>query len=349
MRLEYIIFVLISILIVSCSENSTSIKDDPIIPDYGNFSVNQVDYDSLHIESNNTIKISERSVEKIFLYVADDSEFILQDSLSPNYISNGDYYYLNFQFICNISKEKLYFDYRIQYQMSDNSFTRIDSSHLMLQYPYKSAQVFITANEVYPSMAIYFQDFYIGNQKMFFHPTGPLGLYEYDFNTGNTRTLEDYGSGNTIAHDSSFVFWDNGHYKIERYNILSDSTDLEFDLEQFNFEGIGGLECWQGKLYALFLSSQGNYLAIFDYDGNFLSTISYPEKMYYLTIDNGISYSINYEDKVLSLFDLDSENVIGSKLLPTNEWEGIRIYKGNFYYVEWARRVIGVFPLSDLQ
>ncbi len=309
--------------------------------------MNQVYYDSLHIESQNSIKCSEQIVDIIALFIEDESGYVFQDSVSPTYLEEGDYYYLNFQFSKKVAKSIINLNYRLQFKMTDETTEEIDSTHSMLNYPYLGGQVYITADEASSQITINFQDFDLDSDVLYFHPTGPLGLYEHNFKTVQTTELHSYPAGDYIAHDSNYVFFDDSRVLIYRYNTTTNSVDMDLNLNNLSFDRIAGLECWQNHLYVLFRSSSGNFIAKFNYQGNFISSEAYARDTFFLTIDSGIAYSHNYEI-TLSRFDLSTGQFLSDKLMPTQVGEGLRIKDNNFYYCDWDKRIIVYFPLSAL-
>lgn len=214
--------------------------------------------------------------------------------------------------------------------------------------PYKSAKVFILADEVYHEMEIYFQDIDLTDSTLIFHPSSSFGLYEYNFSTEHTSELVVYGAGDCIAQDSIFVFWDYGTQNIFRYNYKLDFTDLEFNLSSLNYNWITGLECWQNKLYVLFRATPQNFIGIFDYNGNFISSIPFQKDTYFLAIYDNVLYTHDYRT-VLSRFDLNTSTFLDDKILPTDDPSGIRIYKDKFYYIDWGKRLIGEMQLSEFE
>ena len=216
----------------------------------------------------------------------------------------------------------------------------------MLKYPYSSAKVFINAYEV-SDEDIYFQDFVLSDNDLFFHPTGPLGLYAYNLISKETEQLVLYPSGDHIAHDSMYVFYEIEGLCLYRYNLNSDTTDLQFNLNEITYQRILGLDTWQENLYVLFEAAT-NFLGIFEYNGDYIASIPYSKSTRFLTIYENIAYSVEKNKNELSLFDLQTTAFLDNKAMPTNEWEGIRIYNNTFYYVDYFKRIIGYLPLSDL-
>lgn len=51
-------------------------------------------------------------------------------------------------------------------------------------------------------------------------------------------------SGDCIASDSEYVFYDLNHDKIFRYNLKTDTTDMKLDLTSLNFTYIKGMDIY---------------------------------------------------------------------------------------------------------
>ena len=353
MRRLFLISLLPVFLILSCSDDSTSPQEEPITPEWRNFVIHYVDYDSLQIESKDTLKVENQSIERVVLSYKDGSVYVPQDSVEPAYVPDGDKFFLNYAFSKKIDHSVISLNFRINYILNDGSEVKIDTTALMLKYPYKNANVFVTVNNLGLSYNVYFEDIDLNAKNLFFHPSGPMGIYEYNILAQTTTELHNYSSGNSIAHDSDYVFYETAAYSIYRFNLDADSVDLKFDLSSIDYDWIQGLECYNGHLYGIFQKGSTSSLVQFDYSGNIVSTKPYVSDSYFLTIYNDIAYSITKEnDKwVLGRYDLNSETSLESRQLPTkiSEMEGIRIYEDYFYFADWGRQVVGYIPLSDIQ
>ena len=333
--------------LTSCLKNPASLEDDSGYINWHDFVIKQVNYDSLYIESGNTILLNGLLVQQIVLLEADNNMFIPQDTIIPTYVASGDNYYLNFQFRKKVSKEILHYHFKLQYKIKEG-VVEIDSTHLMLLYPYQSAQVFITADEVHPDYKIYFQDIDFNEDYLFFHPGGSLGLYKYNIQTKQTTVLAGYFGGDFIAHDSIYVFIDDSHRFIRRYNLESDTIDLEFNLASLIYNRINGIECFNGFVYVIFENSLAhNYIAKFDFEGNYLDSVPYANSRYCLTIESGIAYSQDY-GSALFRFDLSTNTDLKEKLTPVYNGAGIRIVNDKLFFVDWDKRCIGFIPISDI-
>ena len=348
MKIYFILFVISIILINSCQKTSTEVENELNFINWKEISINQVYYDSLKISSQNTILINSRSVESVILFELENNEFVPKDTIIPTYTETGDNYYLNFHFHKKVSKEILNYNFKVQYKIDDDKFFEIDTTHLMLRFPYKSAQLFITTEEVWQEYGIVFQDIDLNKDFLFFHPGGPFGLYKYNFNTKQSTELMRYPGGDFIAYDSIYVFVDDQHTYVKRYNLELDTVDLEFNLSSLTFDDINGIECYGGYVYVIFNNIySNNFIAKFDLNGSYLSSITYPRNRYCLTIESDIAYSQNY-GSTLFRFDLLTNTDLSEKLTPVYNGGGFRVYSDRFYFVDWDKRAIGYIPLSEL-
>ena len=345
-----LLFIVIGLFIFSCTENSLSYQRESTDLNWNIFKIDQVDYDSLHIENKDSVILHEKLVDKISLYSIENYDYILQDTLTPNYIATDDGYYIHFRFKKKLALEKLYYEFAIRYQFNDGSFIEIDTTHLMLKYPYKSAKVIFNCNEVNTRNDKYFhfQDIDFKNNTIYYHPLASYGLYDFNLESRQNNELVNYSGGDFIAFDSNYVFMDICHVTISRYNIVSKTVDLDFDLSSLDYDDINGMECWNGKLFVVFTNDGNNYIAKFDYDGEYIESIQYSKSTFYLTIDSGIAYSHDY-NKTLYRFDLESETFLSDLKMPAYGGEGIRIHDNQLFFVAYNKKVIGYIPISELK
>ena len=70
-----------------------------------------------------------------------------------------------------------------------------------------------------------------------------------------------------------------------------------------------------------------------------------------MAINSEIKYSIFFPDEDearLSRFDLSTNSFLEAGLLPTENWNGIRIYENKFYFTDFKKRLIGIIPISEI-
>ncbi len=190
---------------------------------------------------------------------------------------------------------------------------------------------------------------------MYVHPTGALGLYVYTFQTGTLEKLVEYSSGDFIATDSSFVFYETGGNWMYRYHLDNDSTDLPLSLSDLGYVSTRGLECYNDHLYAL-LENANDELSLlkFDYDGTLQSTTPIGEyNLAYLTIASHILHAINRggsgDPPGATLFRLNLENnQILTELPFTTSSDGIRIVGDSFYFADGELKQVRSFLVDQL-
>ena len=276
MKYYSVLFFVFVFILSSCKKNTVSVETEKNIPEWSSFSIVQVDYDSLQIVSQNQIKIDDNYVEKIVFSVNNGDSFSEIESVEPTYIAEDDYYYLNYSFSKKVESDIVDFNFKVDYYLKDQSVISIDSSTSMLKYPYSNSMVFLTTEDLSVGYPFRFQDIDLDDNFLFFHPTGPDGIYKYGFDNAETNELLSYGGGDFIAQDSGYIFYEIGGNEFYRYNIKEDTTDLVVSPGNI----INGLECYQGSLFVV-TENSGNYtIAEYDYSGNLLSTVPYFADIY---------------------------------------------------------------------
>ena len=199
---------------------------------------------------------------------------------------------------------------------------------------------------IHTEYKVWFQDIALLNDKLFYHPYGPWGLYEYDLKTNKTRLLVDYAAGDHIATDSNFVFADIDHYTIWKYDLSKDSAKEIIRFKHL-FSNIGGLDTYNGKLYVY--ETQTNSLNVYTYDGELLSTFSIPfNPGYYMTIIDGVAYFNNYFETTITRIDLKTMTKLPSIRAPVWDMSGMKFYNGYLYFCDYKRRLVGRVPVADL-
>ena len=196
------------------------------------------------------------------------------------------------------------------------------------------------------------QDIAVLGSKLYFHPSAAFGLYEHDLITKSTRELVPYGSGDYIAADSIFVFYDFSHKFVRRYNLSTDTTDLEFPLSS-DVE-LYGLGVYEHSVFVYINEFPGGcFLKKYSLDGMLLDSIPYTSAYSYVTIVDSIAYSMNYYTQPRSCeitrFDMRSRKYLSSLLSPVRLCGGIKVYEGNLYFCSSFKEFIGAVPFSALR
>jgi len=348
-KIKFIIFLIfISLFIISCDDNSSRYQIDPTDLDWNIFEINQVNYDSLIIKSQDSIKLDEQLVTKIIFYEIEKFEHIIIDSLVPTYIIAKEGYFINFEFNKDVKLSKLYFDFAIRFYFENGSFVEIEKNHFMLSYPYDSVKILFDANTICDNQEYHnVQDFDFVDNVLYFHPYGAFGLYEFN-KYGENIELVEYDGGDYIASDLNFVFIDWRHGLIKRYNTQLDTIDLSFDFSNLEYSQINGLECWNNNLYVMFDNEPNNFIAVFDYNGSYIKSIPYSRANYHLTIDDGIAYSRDLNNEI-NRFDLNTGIFLENKPMPTAEGEAIHIDDGFLFFIAYYKNLICYLPLSQLE
>ena len=337
----WIIFIIV--ILSSCESDIYVPVSTSQIEDVRNITIQQVDYDSIIVSNNENLILQTKDIDHVILGEKENLIFVGQDTIKPVYIGTNGNYTLQFKFQKKVESSIVKYDFTLRYLLFDYSWVDLDTFVLMYRYPYESTTIFITADLIqYPD--IFFQDFDMNKEYLFFHPTGPLGLYQYSFNSKQTRNLVKYGSGDFITSDSTYVFYQNGDY-VYRYNLMRDSTDLQLKPKQ-----PFGMDIYNHTLYVLLRDIYTPYtLARFDLDGNLIDSRPYQKLTSYMTIHDDILYSVDYSEKAISRFDLTTNTFLESRSAPTSKIYGIRIYGDRFYYADWGKRMIGTLPLWEIE
>lgn len=358
MRNKILLISLFLLLYLYCEKDKSITSpeipsDSPTKQELSKFQVIQVYYDSTVIKSDKNIILRTKAVEKIILGWKENGFFAGYDTLEPQYSPFDNGYYLDFQFEKNTGRTLRIYEFTLRFMLFNNDSIDVDTTAQLYKYPYQSAEIFITAEEVFQRENYHFQDIDRNDNYLFIHPVGPVGLIKYNLISKQTEELVLYSSGDCITSDSIYIFYDIGHKDILRYNLATDTTDMKLDLSGLNYSWIKGLDIYGGILYVLLESSPSYYLTKFDLQGNYLGFIEYSKTTIFMTINGDILYSIeispDWSGMGISRFNLITETFMENKSLPTNEWEGIRIYQDKFYFTDFYRQIIGTIPLNELE
>lgn len=395
MKIEkyFVLFISITILI-SCSKTTGPVLPDvtTTIADLSNFQTIIADHDSVVFKNNNDLLLEKKDVEEITIgknvggvfseisyneapaKINSHRKFAKQNrvnfstgamAIEPSYTEIDDKFRLEFEIPIKVSEMVYIENFIVRFTLTDDSFIDIESTVHFYKYPYANAELFFPYKLGQNGDLIdIVQDFDIVGNILYYHPYAANGLYSYDMTANQNQELLYYAGGDHITTADNYIFLDDSHWSIKRYNLSVDSVDMVFDMQQVEYCQdqeqnpyctnllIYGMAAGNGVVYALLFDIDKNlYLSQFDYDGNYLGSVTWDKQYpYNLEYHDGVLYSYQYffgEDLILR-FDLNSMSFLESKILPSPSPDGISIVNGRFYYSDYWRKAIFSIPLSDL-
>jgi len=385
---------LIVLLLISCNNSTEPIQGDVVTTkvDLSNFQTIIADHDSVVFINNDDLLLKKKDVKEITIGKNDGgvfSEINYNEApdkinshrkntkqnrvkistgtmvIEPSYTEVDDKFRLEFEIPIKVDNTIIIENFIVRFILTDDTYIDIESTVQFYKYPYDNAEIFFpyTLGQNGDLIDIV-QDFDIVGNILYYHPYAANGLYSFDMTTSQNKELFYYAGGDHITTADNYIFLDDSHWSIKRYNLSLDSVDMVFDMQQVEYCHdqdqnpyctnllIYGMAAGNGVVYALLFDIEKNlYLSQFDYDGNHLGSVTWDKQYpYNLEYYDGVLYSYQYffgEDLILR-FDLNSMSFLESKRLPSLSPDGISIVNGRFYYADYWRKAVFSIPLSDL-
>lgn len=328
----------------SCETNPSGPFAGPpfITPhDYRDVIIAMIDFNRVSVTRREGFDLRSPNVAWVSVGTKDSNGFTPSMTIPSTYSPGTQSYVVHFDFVSNVDESQINAPFTIRYYSADSTFVDVDTSVATFQYPYQGTQVVLQS--AFPDG--FYQDVDRIDSKLYYHPLGPMGLYEYDLNTHQITDLIDYSSGDHIAADSPFVFCDIGHNRVYRFNLAKNAIDLTFPPINPAWE-IAGLATENGLLYELLYYSP-MYIKVYTTDGIPVDSIPYEKYTYYISVHDSILYGQDANSQIVR-FDLRTRSFLPNLVAPSNEFEGIKIYGDQLYFCDDPRSSIGVIPLSDL-
>jgi hypothetical protein len=343
---------LILLFVVSCHEDSTGpsangTESHPVLiaDNYRNLVLKLRDYNVLQISHVAGLDLQSNSIQAIGIGMKDSNGYEQLRHVPSSYDSAARNYGIHFDFVVRMPQRLTQVTTTVRYYFGRTSFVDVDTTFQLYAYPYALARVFLENPIPYGTV----QDFSRVGDRLYVHPGGAAGLFEYDLASGKVKMLFSYGSGDHIAADSSFVFCELGRV-IARFNIKQSAVDTQFTVSRT----ITGLATYGGALYVRLEDATARipYVKVMSYEGATLDSIPYPKTMgYYMTIADSILYSTEMRTPPtdeISRFDLRTRSFLPNVASPAQDCEGIDIFGQEFYYGDYQKDFIGVVPLGAL-
>ena len=362
--MKRIIFTFIVIFLLSCDKTTGPILLEVITKkaELANFQTIIADYDSVVFKSDEDLLLKMKDVTEIILGTKDNYIFEPIQTFVPVFSEVNSKYRLDFEIPATVDKATYLQQYVLRFIMIDDTYIEIDTPVHFYQYPYENAQIFMPHNIV-DSFAGFIDDFDIVGNTLFYHPSGGVGLFEYNLKTNkdNVNELNVYNGGEFIAANEDFVFCDELGMFISKYNIstgsvesqlsiLSDSPEIIPNLSNSDLR-IGGLTIYDNYLYIIFNLEAGAIIAKFDFDFNLIEHDELGTNathIFYSSAYGGVFFLIEWSTRKILRYDLTSKSFLESRPLPTSDVAGLDVYNGRLYYGSWIQQTIFSIPLSDL-
>lgn len=346
--MKRLLLIPVFVALVACEKSVGPKFDDPgyvlSAANADSISIAFTSYDRINITHRSGSSVKSRDFRSVGIGFVDSSGYTQWDSSVSSYDNSLDAFSFQFNFALVLDSTKAETSVRVRYYHRELGFTDIDTTILQYKHPYPNAEVFVD-NSIFTYPDQHFQALVRLGNRLYFHPTGGLGLFEYDLTTNEEKELYLYGAGDHLAADSIFVFCDVNHNSIKRFNIVTNTKDLDFPIL---LGSIRGLATYQGLLYALDDSKSPSRIYIFTYDGALIDSTDFPWFAFHITIDNGILFA-GTAGTTIRLIDLPTMNELPRVTAPARNLEGISVFGEYLYYCDWYKMIVGAVPVVDLK
>jgi hypothetical protein len=352
-----LLLILAGLLVLSCEIDRNT---GPDLSGYvwDDITFTQVDYDSVIITPGEPIVMQNEMVQSVVLYITEQGSegYQLLQTVTPTYEKTDDGFLCSFTFYQKVNRRLLDLDIKIVYKINTlghREDVSVDAVHPMYKYPYRNTELFIEVSQLIDPLngyALSAQDFDMYNQNtIFFHDFGPSDLFRYNTQTDIVESVYNWGAGDYVAYAENYVFVEETGF-IWRYNLEEEVEDLTLNIRDYSFEYLLGTDCYDDQLFLVTLDASDTfYMVVFDLDFNHLQTEILPyDKGYWLSVDNGILYTLNYPER-LQRYDYVNGQSLQDFRFPTALGDGFRIHENKLYFAEHSRDAIFSILLADLQ
>ena len=337
---------LCSVILMSCKE--TGISPDYISPKLqpSPLEITQTDY---YTYQATAVVISPSNIERIEVGTITDTTFSIKTTVTPNVVQAEGQYLVAFSasatFKDTTSREETI---RIRLVTPNGSSTTIDTTIPTYKYPYPSAEIVLTRDNI-PTVG-FFQDIVFLDDTLYFRPSSAYGLHKYDPGTGTATELFRFPGGDHLAADSGVVFLDD-HIFIMRWNsktqALEQTTLVYYGPAAHTF--ITGMDIFEGRLLVLGSSDYGHFRCRYDYNGNLIDSVRFDTQGYYLAVRDGILHTNGWGETSQIYRYAFSGNPLPSLCPPVKYGDGIKFHGEFLYYCDYNHRLIGRVPVADLK
>lgn len=279
-------------ILYSGCENSTSVNptlsQSEIQEILKRVKIEQIDYYTIHFQNSDSLFINPSEIDRIIFGFFKNSSFIGVDTLTAVH-TTGNPPLLTFSDSLTVSDSLSDIAMGIKYILKNyNSFV-VKKDFFLFSYPYQSTKIILGYSSFLAIGLI--QDFAYSYPVLYYHPTGPEGLYKINLETYEVTPIINYFGGDFMDGNNDYLFFDYNHYSIRRYNLHTNSPDAQNDLFDQG-TSISGIAVGDSLVY---LIATDGKLYTFDLDLNLLDIKNFAN--YYclsLAYYKGYIYSVKY-------------------------------------------------------
>jgi hypothetical protein len=327
---------LLFLLFITGCKSPTSVQETPpsdFQEHLKNVNIEQVDYFTILFESTDSLLVDPNEVDRIIFGYYKDELFIGADTLTPMHTHNNSSALLTFSDSLTVSDSLSDVTVGLKYIFTHYSPVTVNKDFFLFSYPYETTRIILNYNTFLPIGWI--EDFVYRYPILYYHPTGPEGLFQYNAETGQTKSLIEYPGGDYIDGNSEYIFIDNGGYEVRRYNLNTDSVEVRKQLVSgANGNYISGIAVNDSMVYVL--TAGPDKLFTLNYDLETIDIMDFPgENCYSLTYHNGFLYSLKYNPDYRSYIikiDASTGFITDRNKSPTLHTVAIKISEDGFLY-----------------
>ena len=353
------LFPLIAIIVLGSCERSDPVASDtsetihtPLTAEKVRLEL--VDFNLLRVSTDGEIEFTGPFVDTVKLVSLDLSGQQLLGSAVPTVVLSSQRKKMSFSFQLTLPPTTLEPHVVVQLLSNGVILAAKESTIALYQYPYREARVVARRNEITTApLGGSFQDIWLEKGQLYYHFTGPHGVGVLDLNTRISKELVNAGGGDHLAGGKGFLFVDNNHDYLLRYNL--DSNKIDWNVRMFDHfppDQFWGLEVVDTTLYAFAAHGSVNtmWLKRMSFEGIVLDSALFPYFVFHMTIHDGIVYSVSFSTpNSISRFDLATKTVGTKMLAPAQNLEGIKIIGDSLYYCDYDLNIVGVIPFGVLK
>lgn len=345
-----IIIVSFLIIIWSGCENSTSVNPGPSQSEIQEIlkrvKIEQIDYFTIHFQNSDSLFINPSEIDRIIFGFFKDELFSGVDTLTEIH-TTGNSSLLTFSDSITVSDSLSDITMGIKYILKNHNPFIVKKDFFLFSYPYQTTKIILNYS-VFLSVG-WIQDFAYSYPILYYHPTGPEGIFRVNLETYDVTNIVSYAGGDFMDGNNDYLFFDDGHYSIKRYDLNTDSVDAQKDLVDGYYISISGTAvsdslvyviATDGKLYILDLNL--NLLNVREFTGDYCQSLTYY---------HGFLYSLTFHPGGWGIIKINAVTgqIIDENKSPTLYTSTIKISKeGVVYFMEDLQKKFCYTWLDDI-